>query len=155
MKRALIFIAGLIAVIYLAPIAVILWSVTISPRFYPPAPPLLEHVTAVSGWFGGCPPRNVQEAAERARTGEALSPELNQKLALQFPPGSSADSLAKALSKQGFAPGEACENDPTIRRATFRGPIRGSIFDINAEIYWKAEGDTLVWTKGFVFFIAL
>ena len=46
--------------------------------------------------------------------GEALSPELNQKLAM-----------------------------------------RGAIFETRAEIYWRTEGDALVWTKGFVMFIGL
>jgi hypothetical protein len=85
--------------------------------------------------------------------GEALSPELNQKLAAQFPAGSSADSLVRALTAQGFKPTGSCRTDPTIHRAGFGGPTRGSLFETRAEIYWKTEGDTIVWTKGFVFFV--
>jgi hypothetical protein len=88
--------------------------------------------------------------------GEALSPELNQKLAAQFPPGSSADSLVQTLTAQGFKLTGSCQTDSTIHRAGFGGPTRGSIFETHAVIYWKVEGgDTVVWTKGFVMFIGL
>jgi hypothetical protein len=94
MKRALIFIAGVAAVILLAPAAGFVWWVGIRPMFYPAPPALLQHVTAAGGWFGGCPPRDEQEAIMRAKSGEALSPELNRKLAAQFPPGSPAEPRA-------------------------------------------------------------
>jgi hypothetical protein len=156
MKRTLIFIAGLLAFIALTPVAVFVWGLAVMPMFYPPAPPLLQNVSGASGWFGGCPPRNAQEAVERATMGgEALSPELNQKLAAQFPPGSSADSLTRTLTAQGFQLAGPCQNDSTIHRAGFGGTTRGSAFETRAEIYWKAEGNTLVWTKGFVMFIGL
>jgi hypothetical protein len=155
MKRALIFIAGLAAVIVLAPAAVFVWWVGIRPMFYPPPPALLEHVTAAGGWFGGCPPRNQQEAGMRAKSGEALSPELNRKLAEQFPPGSPAEPLVQTLAKQGFTPGPSCENDSKIHSAAFHGPTRGAIFDTYAVIYWKTENEALVWTKGFVAFDGL
>jgi hypothetical protein len=155
MKRALIFIAGLVAVIMLAPMAMFVWRMEIGPKFYPAPPALLEHVTAAGGWFGGCPPRNEQEAGMRAKSGEALSPELNRKLAAQFPPGSPAEPLMRTLAEQGFAPGPSCENDSTIRSAAFHGPTRGAIFDIHAVIYWKTENQALVWTKGFVAFDGL
>jgi hypothetical protein len=101
----------------------------------PPPPPLLAYATgASSGWFGGCPPRNEQEAAGRAGIGEALSPELNQKLAARFPPSSSADSLVRTLTEQGFELAESCQNDFTIRRAWFQGPTRGAMFETHAEI---------------------
>jgi hypothetical protein len=161
MKRALRIIAGLVVSI-VAALAVfilmtqagrIIWSSSMTALFAPPAPALLEHVSGASGWFGGCPPLSKQEAAER--TAEALSPELNQKLAAQFPPGSSADSLIRTLTAQGFKLTGSCQNDSTIHRAGFRGPTRGSIFETQAEIYWKTEGDTLVWIKGFVMFSGL
>jgi len=157
-KRAL-FVAGLVAFTVLAPVATFVWWgiawLEIMPMSYPPAPPLLEHVTAGGGWFGACPPRNELEAVSRAKSGEALSPELNQKLAAQFPPGSAAASLVRTLAEQGFKLAEACQNDSTIRRAWFQGPTRGAIFETRAEIYWKTEGDALVWTKGFVMFLGL
>jgi hypothetical protein len=30
------------------------------------------------------------------------------------------------------------------------GPISGVLLNINANVYWKTEGNTIVWTKGFV-----
>jgi hypothetical protein len=87
--------------------------------------------------------------------GEAMSPELNQKLAAQFPPGSSAVSLVRTLTAQGFKLTGPCQTDSTIHRAGFGGPTSGSIFEPRAEIYWKTEGDTVAWTKGFVMFVGL
>ena len=116
MKRALVFIGALVALVVLTPVVLLAWLMIV-PMFYPPAPPLLEHVSGASGWFGGCPPGNEKDAVERARMGEALSPELNRKLAAQFPPGSSADSLVRTLTTQGFKLTGACQNDSTIHRA--------------------------------------
>jgi hypothetical protein len=155
MKRALIFIVASVAVIVLTPVAIFVWWLEIMPMFYPPAPPLLQHVTAAGGWSGGCPPRNNQEAAMRAKLGEALSPELNRKLAEQFPPGSPAAALARTLTEQRFEPGASCQNDLTIHSAVFSGPTRGAIFNIHAVVYWKTDNETLVWTKGFVAFDGL
>lgn len=152
MKRALIFIGGLVAIVVLTPAAVFVWWLEIRPLFYPPAPPLLQNVTAAGGWSGGCPPRNEQEAAMRANLGEALSPELNQRLAKQFPPGSPEEPLVRSLAAQGFKLLEPCENDTAIHRAYFNGPVRWGVFDVNAQVYWKTQNDTLVWTKGFVAF---
>jgi hypothetical protein len=155
MKRALILIAAIVAFIVLTPpVLFVLW-IWIVPMFHPPAPPLLQHVTAAGGWFGACPPRNEQEATERAKSGEALSPELNQRLARQFPPGSPEEVLVRSLAAQGFKPLEPCRDDGTIRRAHFSGPTHGALFAINAVVYWKTRNDTLVWTKGFVSFNGL
>jgi len=150
----MIVLAALPAVVVLIPVIAILGIVTKS-MLNPLAPPLLAQATAGSGWFGGCPPLNEQEAVERARSGEALSPELNQKLATQFPPGSGTDSLVQTLTEQSFKLAETCQNDFTIRRAYFQGLTRGSLFETRAEIYWKTKGDNLVWTKGFVMFVGL
>jgi hypothetical protein len=160
MKRALRIIAGLVAsivaglaaLIVMTPTGRIIWTGTMTAMLAPPAPALLQHVSSTSGWFGGCPP-GTNEPARMG--GEALSPELNQKLAAQFPPGSSTDSLVRTLTAQGFKLTGTCETDSTIHRAGFGGPTRGSIFETHAEIYWKTENDTVVWTKGFVMFIGL
>jgi hypothetical protein len=147
-------VAGLAAFIVMTQAGQIIWAATMTAMFAPPAPALLEHVSAASGWFGGCPPANEKDA--RARMGgEALSPELNQKLAAQFPPGSSAVSLVRTLTAQGFKLTGPCQTDSTIHRAGFGGPTSGSIFEPRAEIYWKTEGDTVAWTKGFVMFVGL
>jgi hypothetical protein len=160
MKWALRIIAGLVAsivaglgaFIVITPAGQIIWAGTMTAMFSPPAPALLEHVSGASGWFGGCPPGKGEPAR---MGGEALSPELNQKLAAQFPPGSSADSLVRTLTAQGFKLNGSCQTDSTIHRAGFGGPTRGSVFETRAEIYWKTAGDTVVWTKGFVMFVGL
>jgi hypothetical protein len=160
MKRALRVIAGLLAfivaglaaLIVMTPTGRIIWASTIAAMFAPPAPALLQHVSGASGWFGGCPPGSNEPPR---MGGEALSPELNQKLTAQFPPGSSADALVRTLTAQGFKPTGTCETDSTIHRAGFGGPTRGSIFETHAEIYWKTEGDTVIWTKEFVMFMGL
>jgi hypothetical protein len=152
MKRTLILIAAVVAFIVLTPVVLFVWLFFIGPMLHPPAPPLLQQVTAAGGYFGGCPPRNEEEAAERTRYGEALSPELNRQLSQQFPPGSPEQLLVQSLTEQGFRPIEPCQNDATVRRADFTGPVRGGLFEINAVVYWKAQDATLVWTKGFVSF---
>jgi len=86
---------------------------------------------------------------------ETSKKQQNESARQQFPPGSNADSLVRALTAQGFKLTGPCENDSTIHRAGFGGPTRGSIFETRAEIYWKTEGDTVVWTKGFVMFVGL
>jgi hypothetical protein len=155
MKRALILVAAIVAFIVLTPAVLFVLWIWIVPMFHPQGPPLLQHVTAAGGWFGACPPRNEQEGAERAKSGEALSPELNQRLARQFPPGSPEEVLVRSLAAQGFRPLEPCRNDATIRSAHFSGPTSGALFAINAVVYWKTQNDTLVWTKGFVSFNGL
>ncbi len=117
-------------------------------------PPLLRNVTAASGWVGACPPQNEFEERLQAQ-GLALSPELNSRLFLQFPPGSTADYLVKALNDQGFKLSGSCQNDPSILEAIFEGNT-GSIFDTWAAIYWKVDiAHNIVWTKGFVAFEGL
>jgi hypothetical protein len=161
MKRALriiaglaaCIVAGLAALIVMTPTGRFIWAGTMTAVFAPPAPALLQNVSGASGWFGGCPPGNKEPPR---MMGEALSPELNQRLAAQFPPGSSADSLVQTLTAQGFKLTGTCQTDSKIHRAGFGpSPTRGSIFETSAEIYWKTEGDTVVWTKGFVMFLGL
>jgi hypothetical protein len=92
-----------------------------------------------------------------ARSPEALSPELNQRLRQQFPAGSSGDRLAQTLTVQGFQGLAACEADPSIRRAQFRGrtgdPIVPEVFSVVA---WKEDAKGgIVWTKGLVAYTGL
>jgi hypothetical protein len=149
MKRALIIVGTLAAFVVIAPVVLVVGFLWVRPLFHP-LPPLLKHVTAKGGWYGACPPRNQQEEQSRLRSGEALSPELNQRLAEQFPPGSSGPELSRFLMSQGFKQLESCENDTAIHRAYYDGPISGVLLNINANVYWKTEENTIVWTKGFV-----
>jgi hypothetical protein len=56
---------------------------------------------------------------------------------------------------QGFKLTGPCQTDSTIHRVGFGGPTRDSSLEFHAEIYWKVEDDTIIWTKGFVMFAGL
>jgi hypothetical protein len=119
----------------------------------PPLPSLLKGATAHGGYFGACPPANATEAV--AMHGDsAASPELTQRLAQEFPVGSSASRLSDALSEQGFRLSPSCPSDPSIHIARF-DQTGGSMFafPMIAVIFWKGdERDAIVWAKGFVAF---
>jgi hypothetical protein len=123
----------------------------------PPLPALLRNVTAGGGWWGACPPDTEQEAREQLGHTLALSPELNQRLVQSFPSGSSEKRLSDALSAQGFELLPSCKNDSSIRVAAFN-QHGGGLFlpPIVANVFWKVdEAGNIVWTKGFVRYVAL
>jgi hypothetical protein len=110
----------------------------------PDLPPLLQNVTTTGGWWGACPPEGDGHQPL------ALSPELNWRLQDQFPPGTNEQQLLRALSDQGFTQIASCENDPTIHAAAF---LQGNV---RARVYWKSDdAGSIVWTKGFVFYVSL
>jgi hypothetical protein len=120
-----------------AALALFLWFT------HPTLPPLLRDVSAGGGWWGACPPEGD------GRRELALSPELNRRLEDQFPPGTSEQRLIRVVSDQGFHRAASCQSDPTIHIATFGRP------DMRAAVYWKSDdAGSIVWTKGFVFYIA-
>jgi hypothetical protein len=128
-----------------------------SPSAKPALPALLRNVAAGGGLWGACPPDPKEET--RALPGQtlALSPQLNQRLAQSFPPGSSERGLSDTLSAQGFELLQSCKNDPSIRVAEF-SQHGGGFFSppIVANVFWKAdEAGNIVWTKGFVRYVAL
>jgi hypothetical protein len=115
----------------------------------PALPPLLRDVSAAGGTSSACLPER------RGKNGLpfALSPELNQRLSHEFPPGSPADRLKKALLQQGFQMLPACENDRSIHVAIFDQHGAGFFgpYPIHAVIYWKVDrANGVAWTKGFV-----
>ena len=120
-------------------------------------PTLLAHATAGSGWASACPGRNENERAMMAARTLAVSPELADRLSRQFPPGSPASALKDELSTDGFEPPSACEADPTIMGAAFFQKGSGLFaYDVNASVYWKADGDgKIIWTKGVIFYTGL
>jgi hypothetical protein len=119
-----------------------------------PLPALLRNVKAGGGYNSACPPTTETSKKVLAASGGklALSPELDQRLREQFPSGSSSDTLAKALTSQGFVPAGSCQEEPSIRIATFHREGRGLLpYDISARIFWKVDPQNqIVWTKGFV-----
>jgi hypothetical protein len=111
-------------------------------------PPLLSNVRAEGGWWGACPDRPAKD--------QALSPELNEHLQRQFPPGTPEERLISALAEQRFEPPAPCWDDKTIRSARFYQQGGLLAYDTRAEIFWKVDqANNLVWTKGFVFYVGL
>ncbi len=119
----------------------------------PPTPPLLRGASAAGGSIGACSAESEWEANEPL----ALSPELNKRLADEFPAGQSEELLTQTLIKQRFELRPACLKDRSIRSAEFI-QRSGSLFHwpIHAWVYWKIdEAWKLVWTKGFVMYYSL
>jgi hypothetical protein len=110
-----------------------------------PLPPLLAGARAGSGAFSDCP-----HTAEQAGGSVAL----NQRLAMQFPPGSHQAKLKSALSQQGFQLLGACASDPEVQIAVFRQrPGGGFSFDMTAIVFFKADASgALQWARGDVIF---
>ncbi len=121
----------------------------------PGTPPLLQDVRAGGGWASmGCPRPTSPSFASMS---EALSPDLTPRLAALFPPGSDADALRTALVAQGFGVIAPCEGDPSVHRAAFHqsgGGFAGP-YPISAVVAWRrTEDGRVVWTKGFVSYLA-
>ena len=111
----------------------------------PPLPPILRKATAGGGWWGACPPVSKAEQTMMAHRPLAVSPELDRRLAVQFPPGSDQNGLVIALTQEGFATDKVCPNDRSIHIAWFNAKA------VTASIFWKVdEVGTIVWTKGFI-----
>lgn len=121
------------------------WLFTAEPE--PPTPALLRGIGAGGGWSSACPPL-------RPDTKLALSPELNVRLAREFPPGTTELRLIEELAKMGFSQPLACEGDPTTRSAFFK-QHGGSLYHLAmaARVFWKVDDSgILIWTKGFAEF---
>ena len=97
----------------------------------PPLPPLLRGTTAGGGWGSACPPPKGISVTSPL----ALSPELSDRLAQKFPPGSSSDDLESWLLGMGFENLPPCEGDITIHVAVFRQ--HGGLYPMTAFAYWK------------------
>jgi hypothetical protein len=80
------------------------------------------------------------------------SPELEQRLRDQFPPGSDDARLIAALTSRGFKMDAPCKNDSTVQRASFYQKRTGIITTYaGAVVYWKIDDQhRIVWTKGYV-----
>ncbi len=90
--------------------------------------------------------------------GLAISPDLQQRLEQQFPPGTSEDALAHALHEQGFsAVGAPCKNEPSIHASGFQQYAEGVLsHPMTASVFWKVdEAGKIQWIKGSVAFTGL
>jgi hypothetical protein len=123
----------------------------------PPTPPLLKDAQAGSGWnSGGCPAHPYDAAFIKGP--EARSPNVEGRLAQQFPPGTPEQKLVLALQRQGFELAQPCDNDDQIHRAVFRQNGGGLWwpYPMFATIAWKVdERGRIVWTKAFVAYAGL
>lgn len=85
-----------------------------------------------------------------------VSPQLQVRLQEQFPSGTPVERLIKELKNQGFGDVLKCEHDPTIQWVGFYKAAGFSLHATTAFVYWKADASgSLVWTKGYVFFVGL
>ena len=116
-------------------------------------PELLRNATAKGGWYGACPPETEADRISREKMGLALSPELNDRLAQRFSSGSSEADLISELMKEGFSAPIPCKNHASVKQAGFHRS--GFFVETNASIFWKVEGQAVVWTKGFISYIGL
>jgi hypothetical protein len=141
-RRAIILAAVALGVL-LVPVACV-YSMMEEP------PELLRRARANGVWSAPCPPETETERVSRENT----SPELNDRLAKRFPAGSREVDLVAELKREGFsAPSIACKNDVTIKQAGFRKQV--FMYETDASVYWKVEGQAIVWTKGFLFYRGL
>jgi hypothetical protein len=123
---------------------------------WPPFPPLLRNADSRGGYGSACPAESEGGRAWQAKN-LAVSPQVEQRLRNQFPPGTPEHSLVTALSAQGFTMLPPCETDASVHRADFvqKG---GSLlwFSGTGEVFWKVDGDgKIVWTHGMVSYDAL
>jgi hypothetical protein len=128
-----------------------------SNRLRPATPPLLRGAKSRGGWWNdGCPFPGDAVAPGPEMTGEATSPELSERLARRFPPGSNAAVLEQALLEEGFRLGRSCRMH-SMRSAEFRQEGGGFFgpYPMDATVAWKVTDDgRVVWTKGRVFYSA-
>ena len=86
---------------------------------------------------------------------EALSPELMERLARQFPAGSDASQMERILKEQGFSLRLPCDGLSAIRLGEFRqkgGGFNGP-YPVFAQIAWEQNNaGRIMWTKGTVSF---
>ena len=128
-----------------------------SKRLRPATPSLLQGATSRGGWWnGGCPFLGDAVEPTPEMTGEAISPELSERVARRFPPGSDPAVLEQALFHEGFRPGRTCKKH-SIRSAEFRQEGGGFFgpYPMDATVAWKVGSDgRILWTKGRAFYSA-
>ena len=114
----------------------------------PPLPTLATGATTTGGSNSLCRPDYGQGSTPATAS---HSPEMNQRLNRDFPPGSKAVLLRRSLVRQGFQLNGACSPDHGVWLATFRQRGGNGItsFPAFVSVYWKEDGDArLVWASG-------
>lgn len=114
----------------------------------PPLPSLAIGATTTGGSNSLCRPDYEQGSTPATAS---HSPEINQKLNRDFPPGSPAILLRRSLVRQGFQMHGPCSPDRSISVATFRQRGGNGItsFPVFVSAYWKEDGGgRLVWASG-------
>lgn len=106
---------------------------------------------------GPLAPQSEEEARLQRDQSLALSPELQERLVHEFPPGSGEQRLVLALREQGFILLPPCKGDRSIRSAAFNQHGGGLIWDpLTAKVFWKVDDrGKIVWTKGFAWYTGL
>lgn len=107
-------------------------------------PPLVEGATSNQGVLYDC----EQDVVPESNPEFAQSPEIDQRLSKNFPPGTQSERLRVSLVRQGFELHGRCSSDRSISWARFR---RGG--DRVARVYWREDKNgRLIWTFGAVEF---
>jgi hypothetical protein len=116
-------------------------------------PPLLRNVSSGGGSTDVCPTEGGDVSNSLAMIGSASSPELDQRLQREFPPGSGEGGLVNVLIEQRFVvQATPCGTDSSIHLAIFR-QTKGLFFPTMATVWWKVDQqNNIVWTEGFVFY---
>jgi hypothetical protein len=107
-------------------------------------PEILWGATAGSGLYGACGWTQDEKQSEAL----AVSPEFNERLARQFPPGSDEQRLMGTLTAVGFRSIGTCDDDKSIRILRYEGRV---VLAMTADVYCRADSHgKILWTKGFV-----
>ncbi len=108
-------------------------------------PPLLRNASSPGGYSDGCP-RAKWAYADTS----AASPEINERLSRDFPPGSPASMLSAELIKEGFTIDPPCSDDTTIKIASYTQK-HYFLYQAYGTIYWKVDSaGNIVWSEGFI-----
>lgn len=121
----------------------------------PPLPPLAVGATTTGGSNFLCEPGPEQGSTPATAS---HSPEINQRLVRDFPPGSPAVLLRRSLVRQGFTMHGFCSPDHRVQWAEFRQRGGNGITAMPAfvTVYWKEDGAArLVWATGDIAFTGL
>jgi len=114
----------------------------------PPLPSLAAGATTTGGSNFLCEPGNKQGSTPETAS---HSPEINQRLKRDFPPGSPAVLLRRSLIRQGFKLEGACSPDHSVWLATFRqrGGNGITAFPAFVSVYWREDAAArLIWASG-------